>query len=69
ESPYGWTKYMSEQIIRDVAAGGGVEAVLLRYFNPVGAHPSGTIGEDPHGIPDNLVPFVMQVAVGRLPLL
>ena len=66
ESPYGWTKYMSEQILRDVAANSGLNAALLRYFNPVGAHPSGTIGEDPNGIPNNLVPYVMQVAVGRL---
>lgn len=66
ESPYGWTKYMSEQILVDVAAALPLDSVLLRYFNPVGAHPSGTIGEDPNGIPNNLVPFVMQVAVGRL---
>ena len=66
ESPYGWTKYMSEQILRDASAGGELDVVLLRYFNPVGAHESGTLGEDPHGIPNNLVPFVMQVAVGRL---
>lgn len=66
ESPYGWTKYMSEQILRDVAAVTDLDVVLLRYFNPVGAHESGTIGEDPNGIPNNLVPFVMQVAVGRI---
>ena len=66
ESPYGWTKYMSEQILRDVAATSALNTVLLRYFNPVGAHPSGTLGEDPNGIPNNLVPYVMQVAVGRL---
>ena len=66
ESPYGWTKYMSEQILRDVAATSALNAVLLRYFNPVGAHASGTLGEDPNGIPNNLVPYVMQVAVGRL---
>ena len=65
ESPYGWTKYMAEQILRDTAAVEALDVVLLRYFNPVGAHESGTIGEDPNGIPDNLVPFVMQVAVGR----
>lgn len=64
-SPYGWTKYMSEQILRDTAAAEDLDVVLLRYFNPVGAHESGTVGEDPNGIPDNLVPFVMQVAVGR----
>ncbi|MDW3217967.1 MAG: UDP-glucose 4-epimerase GalE [Acidimicrobiales bacterium] len=66
QSPYGWTKYMSEQILRDAAGAMPLDVVLLRYFNPVGAHPSGTIGEDPNGIPNNLVPFVMQVAVGRL---
>lgn len=65
QSPYGWTKFMSEQILTDAAAVAALDVVLLRYFNPVGAHPSGTIGEDPHGIPDNLVPYVMQVAVGR----
>ena len=66
ESPYGWTKYMSEQILVDAARALPLDVVLLRYFNPVGAHPSGSIGEDPNGIPNNLVPFVMQVAVGRL---
>ncbi len=65
-NPYGWTKYMSEQIIRDCAAAEpGFSAVLLRYFNPIGAHPSGRIGEDPHGIPNNLVPYIAQVAAGR----
>jgi UDP-glucose 4-epimerase len=66
ESPYGWTKYMSEQILTDASAALPLDVVLLRYFNPVGAHPSGTLGEDPNGIPNNLVPFVMQVAVGRM---
>jgi len=66
ESPYGWTKYMSEQILADATNAIPLDVVLLRYFNPVGAHPSGAIGEDPNGIPNNLVPFVMQVAVGRL---
>lgn len=65
-SPYGWTKYMGEQILRDTCRATALDAVLLRYFNPVGAHPSAMIGEDPNGIPDNLVPFVMQVASGRL---
>lgn len=65
-SPYGWTKFMIEQIIRDESAATPLRAVLLRYFNPVGADPSGLIGEDPNGIPNNLVPYVMQVAVGRL---
>ena len=65
-NPYGWTKAMIEQIVTDVQrAWPELEAVLLRYFNPVGAHPSGEIGEDPSGIPNNLMPFVAQVAVGR----
>ena len=65
-NPYGWTKVMIEQILRDVAvADPQMRIALLRYFNPVGAHPSGTIGEDPQGIPNNLVPFIAQVAVGR----
>ena len=66
-NPYGWTKYMSEQILRDLAkADPEFTVVLLRYFNPVGAHASGLIGEDPKGIPNNLVPYVAQVAVGKL---
>ncbi|WP_114201829.1 UDP-glucose 4-epimerase GalE [Janibacter anophelis] len=64
-SPYGRSKVMQEQILRDVAATGAVRVALLRYFNPVGAHPSGRIGEDPQGIPNNLMPFIAQVAVGR----
>jgi UDP-glucose 4-epimerase len=65
-SPYGRTKLHIEQMLRDVAdASPGWRIALLRYFNPVGAHPSGRIGEDPTGIPDNLMPFIMQVAVGR----
>lgn len=65
-SPYGWTKVMNERIITDVAAATpGLKVALLRYFNPVGAHPSGEIGEDPQGIPNNLMPFIAQVAVGR----
>ena len=66
-NPYGWTKVMVEQILRDVAVPQPEWRIaLLRYFNPVGAHPSGTIGEDPSGIPNNLAPFISQVAVGRL---
>jgi UDP-glucose 4-epimerase len=66
-SPYGQTKVMLERVLTDVAAAqGGWKVALLRYFNPVGAHPSGRIGEDPQGIPNNLVPFVAQVAAGRL---
>lgn len=65
-NPYGWTKVMQEQILTDAAkARPGMQVALLRYFNPVGAHPSGTIGEDPQGIPNNLMPFIAQVAVGR----
>ena len=65
-NPYGWTKYFGEQILRDIAkADRSWSVVLLRYFNPVGAHESGTIGEDPKGIPNNLMPFISQVAVGR----
>ena len=65
-NPYGWTKLMIEQIITDAAAAdSGLSAVLLRYFNPVGAHPSGRIGEDPRGIPNNLMPYIAQVASGR----
>ena len=64
-SPYGRTKLHIEEMLRDVAATGGWRMVMLRYFNPVGAHPSGRIGEDPVGIPNNLMPYIMQVAVGR----
>jgi len=65
-NPYGWTKVMIEQVLRDVAvAQPSWRIALLRYFNPVGAHPSGTLGEDPSGIPNNLVPYISQVAVGR----
>ena len=65
-NPYGWTKLMNEQILRDVqAANSSWSIVLLRYFNPIGAHESGRIGEDPSGIPNNLMPFIAQVAVGR----
>ncbi|MDO4548151.1 MAG: UDP-glucose 4-epimerase GalE [Clostridia bacterium] len=66
-NPYGWTKYMIEQILRDVAkTDERWSAILLRYFNPVGAHKSGMIGEDPNGIPNNLMPCVLQFASGRL---
>ena len=65
-NPYGWTKYMNEQILRDTAkAVDDWSVVLLRYFNPIGAHESGLIGEDPQGIPNNLMPYIAQVAVGR----
>ena len=66
-NPYGWTKLMMEQIFRDVhKADPQWNIVILRYFNPIGAHESGLIGENPTGIPNNLLPFVAQVAVGRL---
>lgn len=69
-NPYGQTKGMVETILRDLAASdAGWKILSLRYFNPVGAHPSGFIGEDPRGIPNNLMPYVAQVAVGRLPRL
>ncbi len=66
-NPYGWTKWMIEQILRDAAAADSdLSVVLLRYFNPIGAHESGMIGEDPSGIPNNLLPFITQVAIGKL---
>ncbi|TVO52005.1 UDP-glucose 4-epimerase GalE, partial [Denitromonas halophila] len=66
-NPYGRTKWMLEFILQDVAAADADwQMALLRYFNPVGAHPSGLIGEDPNGIPNNLMPYVSQVAVGKL---
>ncbi|XP_059662204.1 UDP-glucose 4-epimerase GEPI48 [Cornus florida] len=69
-NPYGRTKLVIEEICRDIhRADSGWKIILLRYFNPVGAHPSGYIGEDPRGIPNNLMPFVQQVAVGRRPAL
>ncbi len=65
-NPYGWTKWMIEQILMDLHASDPEwNVVLLRYFNPIGAHPSGLIGEDPKGIPNNLLPYISQVAVGR----
>ena len=66
-NPYGWTKYMIEQILTDTAAANpDMSVVLLRYFNPIGAHESGLIGEKPNGIPNNLMPYITQVAVGQL---
>lgn len=65
-NPYGWTKYMQEEMFRSFCvADSNYSAVLLRYFNPVGAHESGLIGEDPQGIPNNLMPYVSQVAIGK----
>jgi len=65
-NPYGATKLVCEQLLADVAAASALDVIALRYFNPVGAHPSGDIGEDPTGVPTNLVPHLMHVAVGRL---
>ena len=66
-NPYGYTKVMIEQMLRDIAvADPSWSIVMLRYFNPIGAHPSGLIGEDPNGIPNNLLPYVAQVAAGKL---
>ena len=69
-NPYGYTKVMIEQILSDLhTADPEWSVVLLRYFNPIGAHESGLIGEDPNGIPNNLLPYVSQVAIGKLPQL
>ena len=65
-NPYGWTKFMCEQILRDTAkTNAGWAVALLRYFNPIGAHESGMIGEDPQDVPNNLMPYIAQTAVGR----
>lgn len=67
-NPYGWTKYMAEQIIQDVCyAEKDMSAVILRYFNPIGAHKSALIGEQPNGVPNNLMPYITQVASGIRP--
>ncbi|HET8740095.1 MAG TPA: UDP-glucose 4-epimerase GalE [Acidimicrobiia bacterium] len=69
-NPYGWTKIMMEQVLRDVTVASPEWSVsLLRYFNPVGAHPSALIGEHPRGVPNNLMPYVAKVAAGELPRL
>lgn len=69
-NPYGWTKLMQEQMLADICkADGDMNVAILRYFNPVGAHKSGLIGEDPNGIPNNLMPYIAQVAIGKLPYL
>ena len=66
-NPYGRTKHMIEQILQDISASDATwNIALLRYFNPVGAHPSGRIGEDPNGVPNNLMPYISQVAIGKL---
>ena len=67
-NPYGWTKVMQEQILRDMCnADKSTNVAILRYFNPIGAHPSGLIGEDPNGIPNNLLPYIAQAAIGKYP--
>lgn len=69
-NPYGWTKYFIEQILKSLCvADSDMSVVLLRYFNPIGAHESGLIGEDPKDIPNNIMPYITQVAVGKLPCL
>lgn len=69
-NPYGWTKYMGEQILRDLArADAEWSVVQLRYFNPIGAHPSGLLGEQPNGVPNNLAPYIAQTAIGKRPFL
>jgi UDP-glucose 4-epimerase len=66
-TPYGWTKWMIEQILTDLhTADAEWNVVLLRYFNPIGAHPTGLMGENPSGIPNNLMPYITQVAIGKL---
>lgn len=69
ESPYGYTKQMGEQIVNEFAKSSGTQSILLRYFNPVGAHPSCLIGESPLGKPENLVPVITQTAIGKIPLM
>ena len=64
-NPYGRTKLMIEQILLDSAAAYGMNTVILRYFNPIGAHPSGLLGEAPQGVPNNIMPYITQVAVGK----
>lgn len=69
-NPYGWTKVMMEQILRDFAAANEeMKVAILRYFNPIGGEPSGLIGERPEGIPSNLMPYICQTAIGKLPFL
>lgn len=67
-NPYGYSKYFCEQIIKDVSFSiPNMQAIILRYFNPIGSHPSGLIGEDPLGIPNNLAPYITKVAIGQIP--
>lgn len=66
-NPYGWTKFMNERILMDISnANPDMSVILLRYFNPIGAHKSGLIGENPNGVPNNLMPYISQVAIGKL---
>lgn len=66
-NPYGWTKFMNERILMDIShAYPEMSIILLRYFNPIGAHKSGLIGENPNGVPNNLMPYISQVAIGKL---
>lgn len=67
ESPYGYSKQMCERIVDEFSKSSGTQSILLRYFNPVGAHPSSIIGETPLGIPENLVPMITQTAIGKIP--
>lgn len=66
-NPYARTKAICESVLSDVQAAGGIRAAVLRYFNPVGAHPGGQLGEEPAGVPNNLMPYICRVASGRLP--
>jgi len=66
-NPYATSKYIVENMLRDLALHSGLRVINLRYFNPIGAHQSGLIGEDPNDIPNNLLPYVMKVANGELP--
>lgn len=65
-NPYGWSKFMNEQIIKDISYASNISSIMLRYFNPIGAHKSGLLGEKPVGIPNNLMPYITQVASGKL---
>ena len=64
ESPYGNTKQINEEIIRDTVAGAPINAIMLRYFNPIGAHPTALLGELPNGVPQNPIPYLTQTAIG-----
>lgn len=68
-NPYGWTKLIGEYIVRDHALSSILQSISLRYFNPIGSHPSGLLGEDPNGVPQNLVPYIVQVMTSKKPTL